>query len=164
MRRRSVLFAVIAVTGLACASAGNKVSSREACTIPARDSELVGFRPLYRDCAVDQVARFVATDVHPNFRPDSRAPTCYSADLEFVVDSLGKPEVGTARIVRTNYESFGRAVLETLQGWKYEPAIRDGKTVRQIVTTHQTAATMTVVVPAGSGPPSHPPSQRPPTC
>jgi hypothetical protein len=164
MRRRSVLFAVIAVSGLACASAGNKLASREACTISARDSEFVGFRPLYRDCAVDQVARFVSTDAHPNFRPDSRAPTCYSADLEFVVDSLGKPEVGTARLVRTSYEPFARAVLETLQAWEYQPAVRDGKTVRQIVTAHQTAATMSVVVPAGSGPPSRPPSQRPPTC
>jgi len=156
----------MAVAGLACASAGNKISGREACVIAARDSEFVGFRPLYRDCAVDQVARFVSTDAHPNFRPESRAPMCYSADLEFVVDSLGRPEVGTARIVRTNSESFARAELETLQAWKYEPAIRDGKTVRQLVTAHQTAAVMVEVVPAGSGPPSpsHAASQRPPTC
>jgi TonB family protein len=93
-----------------------------------------------------------------------RPTACYFADLEFVVDSLGRPEVATARIVRSNYEAFGTAVLETLQGWRYEPAMRDGKTVRQIVTTHQTAASMIVVSKGPGPPPGGPPSQRAPTC
>jgi len=165
MSRRSILFAVMAAAGVACASSGNKIASREACVIPSRDSGFVGFRPVYMDCAVDRPARFISTDVHPNFRPASNAPTCYFADLEFVVDSLGKPEVGTARVLRSNYESFGSAVLETLQAWKYEPAMRDGKTVRQIVTSHQTAATMVVVTKGPAPPPAGSrPSQRPPTC
>jgi hypothetical protein len=55
-------------------------------------------------------------------------------------------------------------VLETLQAWRYEPAMRDGKTVRQIVIAHEAAATSVVVVPAGSPPPTRPSSPRPPTC
>jgi hypothetical protein len=164
MPRHTILFTVLAATGVACASAGNKVAAREACVVPARDSAFVGVRPVYMDCAVDRPARFISTDVHPNFRPEMRATACYFADLEFVVDSLGRPEVATARVERSNYQPFGTAVLETLQAWKYEPAMRDGKTVRQIVTTHQTAATMIVVSKGPGPPPAGPPSQRPSTC
>jgi len=162
--RPTILFTVLAATGLACASAGNKVAAREACVIPARDSGFVGLRPVYMDCGVDRPARFMSTDVHPDFRPEMRATACYFADLEFVVDSLGRPEVATARVVRSNYEPFGTAVLQTLQAWKYEPAMRDGKTVRQIVATHQTAASMIVVTKSPGPPPAGPPSQRAPTC
>ncbi len=147
-----------------CASGGNKVSARESCGLTAGDSAFIGSKPVYRDCAVDRPARFISTDAHPDFRPDSRGPACYFADLEFVVDSLGRPEVSTARIVRSNFDKFGDAVLQTLQAWKYEPAVRDGKTVRQIVTSHQAAMTSVVVLPRGSPPPGGPPPQRPPTC
>jgi hypothetical protein len=162
--RPAILLFFFAATTLACASGGNQLGNRESCTLTAHDSAFVSARAVYRDCAVDRPARFISTDVHPNFRPETRPSACYFADLEFVVDSLGKPEVAGARIVRSNFDAFGNAVLETLSAWKYEPAMRDGKTVRQIVTTHQTAATMIVVTKGPMPPPGGPPSQRAPTC
>ena len=160
----SSLLTIVAAAGLACASAGNKPATRESCVLTSRDSAFVGLKPVYRDCAVDRPARFISTDAHPNFRAESRAPACYFADLEFVVDSLGKPEVSTARVVRSNYDRFAEAELETLQAWKYEPAVLNGKTVRQIVLSHQTAAISVVLVPKGSPLPSGPPPGRSPTC
>jgi len=84
--------------------------------------------------------------------------TCYSADLEFVVDSTGRPETSTARVVRANDSNYAQAVLATVPSWRYEPASRDGMPVRQIVTSHQAAAQVVVSAPAGSPPPVRPPN------
>ena len=86
---------------------------------------------------------------------------CYSADLLFVVDSAGRPESSTVQVVRTTDRAFADAVVETVALWRYEPAIRDGVRVRQIVTTHQAIASVVVAVPAGSPPPSRPPLNMP---
>lgn len=86
---------------------------------------------------------------------------CYSADLLFVVDSAGRPESSTVQVVRTTDRAFADAVVETVPLWRYEPAIRSGVRVRQIVTTHQAIASVVVAVPAGSPPPSRPPLNMP---
>ena len=88
--------------------------------------------------------------------------TCYSVDLQFVVDSTGRPETSTAKIVRSNDSGYGEAVLATVASWRYEPAMRNGVHVRQIVTSHQSAAAIVAVRPAGSPPPVRPPN--PPKC
>ena len=149
----------------ACASAGGKSAQRKECELSDRDSAFAVGGPVYRDCAVDRAARLLAIDRHPDFRPTGTPrTTCYSADLEFVVDSTGKPETRMARIVRASDQGYAESVLATLNSWKYEPAVRDHRPVRQIVTSHQTLSTMVVVVPAGSPLPSRPPASRPSSC
>ena len=174
MRGVSILLTVVAATGLACASAGNRGAARDTCLLTRSDSTFAGTTSLYRACAVDRPARFLSYGPRPDFRPESSTPACYFADVEFVVDSTGRPEVSTARVNRSNHAKFADTVLATLKGWRFEPAMRDGKTVRQIVASHETVATGTVVVPDAAVPPSRPPTsgrraettftERAPTC
>jgi hypothetical protein len=163
-RVRSIGLAGIAIIAAACASAGGKSAQRTGCDLPDRDSVFALSGPVYRECGVDRVARRLPNNVHPDFRPTAARTACYSADLEFVVDTMGKPEIQTARIVRANDQGFAAAVVATLTLWKYEPAVREKRPVRQIVTTHESMSTAVVVVPAGSSPPTGPPRQRLPTC
>lgn len=158
-----IVFATLGIGTAACASARGGSTSQAACALPERDSVFLLGRPLYRECAVDRQARLVTAGVRPDFHPATPRSTCYSTDLEFVVDSTGKPEVQTARIVRTNDQEFGASTLATLASWKYEPAMRERIPVRQLVTEHKTLSAMVVVVPKGSSPPSGP-SQRPSSC
>lgn len=159
---RSLRLLVIVCSGLAAACATTARGHRASCDLAASDSVFAGSRPVFRDCSVDRAARLLGTgNVRPDFRPPEMRTACYSADLKFVVDSTGKPEPSTAKLLRATNREFGEAVLATLWSWKYEPAIRNGVPVRQIVTRHQTLSTAVVVVPAGSPPPAHPPEHLP---
>ena len=162
-RSRLVVLAGIAMVAAACASAGSTSARRVACSLGPRDSVFLAGSPVYRDCAVDRAARRFSSSVRPDFRPTTPRSGCYSADVEFVVDASGMPEIGTARVVRANDQGFADAVLATLTRWKYDPAVRDQRPVRQIVTSHEVMSTVVVVAPAGGLPPSRP-SQRPPSC
>jgi hypothetical protein len=125
---------------------------------------------VYRDCAVDRKANLTNPDVRPDVSAftgpgRSSGSKCYSVELEFVVNTHGVPEVGTARIVRTTDQAFADAWIKTLSSWKYEPDLRGGKPVRQIVEDHRSAATEVVVAPRGSPPtPPNTAGRRAPTC
>lgn len=164
MRLRSIPLIAAASLALACASSGNKVVQQASCGLSARDSVFAGPRPVFRECAVQRVAQLASNESHPNFRPSSPRNTCFFADLEFVVDSAGRPETATARVLRANDDKFGEAIVATLPEWKFDPALREGKPVRQIVDFHKTMAVMVVVVPAGQPITRPPSSQRPQSC
>ena len=156
----SLRFLTIMLCGIAVACASSTTGGRRAaCQLTASDSAYASGRPLYRSCNVDREARFISDGrARPDFNPSTMRSTCYSVDLEFVVDSTGKPETATAKIARDNDRGFAEAVLATITSWRYEPALRNGVPVRQIVTSHQSMATMVVVAPAGSPPPVRPPN------
>lgn len=151
---------------LGCASAGGGPAARQArCGLRAGDSVYAATGPVFRDCAVDRKAGPMSTNSRIDFQPPRGASLCYSADVEFVVDTVGAPEMRTAHVVRATDASFGRAVLESVANWRYQPAERDGHRVRQIVTDRRMAQTGVVVVPAGSAMPSRPPQNAPrPNC
>ncbi len=161
--RHVPLYVVVAVGMLAAACASATGGRRAACDLAASDSAFALGRPVFRDCGVDRAARFLSTGgAKPDFRPATPTRSaCYSADLAFVVDSTGRPETSTAQVVRANDQAFGQAVLATIGSWRYEPAIRDGISVRQIVTSHHAASTAVVAVPQGSPPPSGRPRNAP---
>ena len=101
------------------------------------------------------------------FRPSSPRNGCFSADVEFVVDTAGLPEIATARVARATDPQFGEAVLAVVPRWKYEPARVQGRPVRQLVVEHQAVSAITrvdVLVPKGGGPPSSLPPERVPSC
>jgi hypothetical protein len=132
-------------------------SCATACVSPPRDSTYAATGPVYRDCAVDTKAKSVGTVPRPDFQPTSTRNACYFAELEFVVDKGGRPEMNTATALHTNDRSFADTELATLPSWKYEPAMLAGTPVRQIVIERKTLAIVTVRVPAGSAPPTSPP-------
>ena len=138
----------------ACAGATSRAGQAR-CVLTHADSAYLASAPVYRDCAVDRRARLLTTAVRPEFSPSSRpagGTACYSAQIEFVVDSAGVPELATARVVRTNNPSFADAVLATVPGWRYLPALKNGIPVRQIVRENQSMAVQVMQVRAGDVP------------
>jgi hypothetical protein len=146
------------LVALGCASGGGNPATRGAgCGLRTSDSVYAARGPVYRDCAVDSKASLLVANPRIDFQPPPAATACYSAELEFVVDTNGTPEMQTALIVRATDQAFGQAVLTAVAGWRYKPAMRDGHRVRQIVEDRRMAQTMVVAVRAGSPPPSGPP-------
>ena len=150
---------------LACAS--HQTVTGEKCALRDEDAVFALTGAVYRDCAVDRPAKLSTRSIHPDWTPTPGRTDCYSVDMEFVVDTTGKPETATARAAKTNDRAFADAYLATLNQWKYEPAQRAGAKVRQIVTEHRSAETRKVpfvaVVP-GSPPPTRPPPSPGPAC
>ena len=174
MTDRQLLYALasgLAVLGAACSGASRTATgSHGACGLQSGDTIYVGGGPVYRDCAVDVRAQRQGEEIRSDYRPSTNARSaCFSAELEFVVDTLGLPETRSARIVRTNNQDYATAVLATLPRWRYEPARLGNVHVRQIVQEKRSMAmaTTTVIVPAGSPPPtrgSAPPRGSVPRC
>lgn len=156
----------IALITAACASSGNNAARRKSCVVTANDSIFAARGSVYLNCGVDRAAHLTTTNIHPDFRPTTTGTpksACYSADLEFVVDTMGRPETQTARVVHTNDQGYAESVLATLSAWKYDPAVLDQKPVRQIVTTHQSMASVVTVVRSGT-PATRPPANAVPKC
>lgn len=55
------------------------------------------------------------------------------AVVRFVVDTTGRADVETFRLIETNHPLFGNAVREALPGMKFHPATVGPKKVRQMV-------------------------------
>lgn len=86
---------------------------------------------------------------------------CYRANYEFVVDTLGFPEIATIRDVSVNNSSFGQAVRDVIPRLRYEPAQLRGAPVRQTVAYQQSVAVRKVISSSQFPPP---PPSRPPKC
>jgi len=153
------------VSAVGCAS--HQVAVREPCALRADDAVFAATGNVFRDCAVDRTARLSTKSIRPDWNPTPGRYDCVSVDMEFVVDTTGKPETATARAIRTNDGAFADAYLASLKQWKYEPAQLRGVKVRQIVAEHRAAQTGKVVFVAvvpGQPPPTRPPPSSGPTC
>lgn len=142
----------------ACASRPPAVASA-VCTLAAADSVHLAAGPLYPACAVDQRARPVTAsrqlDLGP-FRTTAQGrDACYAAEVQVVVGVDGRVEQGTARLLRTNDPRFGEAVLASVEGWSFEPALLGGRPVRQVA--HEGVRVATVPVAARVGEVMRPP-------
>jgi hypothetical protein len=151
---------VLGCTISACASSGS--SSATDCLPTQTDSVYLSGGPVYRDCAVDRKARLLESSVHVNYQPTIRQPAgsvqCYYAEIHLVADASGRPELETARLGRTNEPNWGQAVLASVQNWRFEPALKNGEPVRQIVLERRVTALAVTVVRAGEArrPPPQP--------
>jgi hypothetical protein len=123
--------------------------------------------PVYLDCEVDHKAELRGPDPRVNFTPRSPDPTrgkCYKVELEFVVDTLGQPELSTVRSRSTTDAEFEEAVRASLSDLHYAPARLRDRPVRQLVVYKLGMAVVPFAVPAGSmpEPPLNP--RMPPGC
>ena len=125
MWRGLLLLAVVA----GCAS-GKRVA-RECPPLPA---DYQSYEGLYQECNVDQRAR-VATTPRPDFSRleplINSSAGCYTADFTFVVDEKGVPVDRSVKLVRTNSQSYARAIEEVVRGLRFDSAKKDGTPVRQ---------------------------------
>ena len=145
--RNTVFAALVTAAAVGCASAGGP--HRNSCELLSADSVYLAGQPLYRDCAVDERARLRTSNVTPDFRP-SGDRSCYSAVIQFVVDSTGTPEEATARVIQSNSTQFADAMLRMIPQLSYRPARKNGIPVRQIVQERRSVALVAARV--GSGP------------
>jgi len=139
--RSSILLVV--VCGAAC-GAGRGLAARyddldrsslvrgAACDRSDQDTTHYLHSPLYRACAVTLVAQRIANDMRPELSQTGRSQNCYFALVELAVDTLGRPELRTARLVRANDPGFGAEVLALVPGLRFQPARLGGRRVRQV--------------------------------
>ena len=103
-----------------------------ACDRSDQDTTHYLHAPLYRACAVTMAARRVASDVRPEFWPTGRDRNCFAAQVEFALDTLGRPEPRTSRLLRASDPGYAAAVLAIVPGLRFEPAWLGGRRVRQV--------------------------------
>ena len=159
---RILIFVSTFFAAAACASTST-TGHRDHCALAAGDSVYLQAGPVYRDCAVERRAVLTNRSQHADYRPSSPlAPgtkACYVAEVEFVVDTTGRPEEDTPRVVRTNNPDFAVAAVSAMKRWRYTPATIQGVPVRQIVREKEEMVEEVVVVPMGGVPrPSRPQS------
>jgi len=169
MVREMTTLVIAIVVVAACAGAPPRTAAERAasCPLTQTDSAFLGRGPVYRDCAVDKPAKLITGSVgRVDFTPQLNGPRCFAVEFEVVVDTLGRPEVETAHVIRATDRTFADAVMSSVVNWRFEAAILDHRPVRQISKQGQKAGISVVAVAAGSGPP--PPGAgrpvRPPTC
>src|SRR5436853_2384370 len=102
---------ILAAIALAACAGASQTTAASRCALTSADSAYLKGGDIYRDCAVERRAQ-VLTRRQPEFRPDvSAGQSCYSATIEFVVDTTGSPEAEGPRVVRANHPNFaGRAL------------------------------------------------------
>ena len=103
-----------------------------ACDRSDQDTTHYLHSPLYRACAVSLVAQRIANDMRPEFSSTGRSQSCYFAVVELAVDTLGRPELRTARLVRASDPGFGAEVMALVPGLRFQPARLGGRPVRQV--------------------------------
>lgn len=118
----------------------------------------VGGLPVYRECSVDRAARPTGSN-RVQFSPSGQA--CLRAIVDVVVDAEGRVIPATAQTVRSTDPGFLQALLTSLDGRRYEPAVREGRPVAQLVRIDAAMETRAVVTPLGAPQPSPP---RRPSC
>ena len=154
------LITVSAVLVHAACNGATAGGRRTACLLAPADSVYLRFGPVYPECAVDQRARLLGTPPRLDFRPPPGGKACYTAEVEFVVDTAGIPQLDTVKVIRANDPSFLDAVLRVLPSWRYAAARLNGVPVRQIIRAKQGMAVRLVVVREGQ----RPSPGRPPNC
>ena len=119
--------------------------------------------PTYAACEVDRAATMIGRPqlMSTGSSTSATPPACVHAEVEFVVDERGHPRTDRIRAVRYNSTEFLNEVKGVVSTLRYEPAMKDGQRVPQVVRFGLTRTTAVVRVPAGSGPPAMPSPRRP---
>jgi hypothetical protein len=137
--------------------------SERACRKTPVDSSTIE-APVYHACHTDRAARERGVRPRMEWQPTPSEVTdgaCFRADFEFVVDTLGVPEVATVRVVRSSNPRFTEAARARIVAMRYLPAQRDGHPVRQVVQLSDAASVRRVV---STSPSSGTAGVRPPRC
>lgn len=89
-----------------------------------------------------------------------------SVVVRFVVDTTGRADMATFRIVRSSDDAFSRAVRESVTSARFRPASSRGRKVRQLVTRtfNFCRPRQLTVTLRGSPPPRRPTLYSEPSC
>lgn len=132
MRGRMMVVTPLALA--ACmASSGTTAASRAACEPKKIPAAWTATGVVYRSCEVDREAAPVGKEPALKWVAPTSAPRCNTAVAEFVIDTLGVPEPGKARLVSAMEPTLGLALMQTVPARRYTAAVKSGHAVRQVV-------------------------------
>ncbi len=139
------------------------------CTGGAPDSAWMASAPVYRDCEVDKKARQRGSDpkLALSLLQTPAAPNgCMRVELEFVVDTAGRPELATVRKRSSNSSALEQLVLDMLPQLQFVAARRSDEPVRQLVVYKRAVPFLRTrtVTRAGELPATPPQPPRPGPC
>jgi hypothetical protein len=151
---------------LAAGELSGQEKKRGRCSGDPPDPAWMAAGPVYRDCEVDRKAELRGSEPRLPYTPPvtgSSSGRCYSAELEFVVDTAGVPELSTVRARPANDRDVEEAMRAVLPMRRYQPALLQERPVRQIVV-YRVALGVIRVVSASGRPVMPPASPRRPSC
>lgn len=131
----AVTLGVIAALG-ACSSAAKSIDPRRSTMdAVAPSTACVVDRP-YFEFQVEAPATFIDDSASraAGWVP-GRAMRGDTVSVQFVVDTVGRPEPGSFRVVRVQREALVDSARQALSTWRYAPARLRGCRVRQLVQT-----------------------------
>jgi len=83
---------------------------------------------------VDSIATVDPTSAGPEYPPALAQRSVEGAStLRFVIDSTGRVDMSTVRVVNATHKLFAQAVLAAMPKMKYRPASIAGRPVRLLV-------------------------------
>ncbi len=130
---RAMFFLVLL---LAITPAPAEAQRAKRCTGEAPDSTLMAGTPVYRDCDVDRPVKRRGAEPRLNMSPASMGALpregCSYVELEMIVDTAGQVEPTSLRVRRSDSRELEDAVRESVNSLRFEPALKDGKPVRQV--------------------------------
>ena len=105
------------------------------CSGEPADSSLFAAGPIYRDCEVDKPAKVIGNEPRPamSSTPNTVREGCFYVEYQFVVNTEGQVELGTVEVRRNEMREFEEALRATLGQLRFQPAMKDGVAVRQVV-------------------------------
>ena len=136
------LAATLAVLGAiaalgACSSVAKSIDPRRSTmdAVAPPSTACTVDRP-YFEFQVETPARFIDDSASraAGWRPGA-AMRGDTLSVQFIVDTVGRPEPGTLRVLRAQREVLGDSVRQALPAWRYMPARLRGCRVRQLVQT-----------------------------
>jgi protein TonB len=88
----------------------------------------------YFDFQVEKVAELIPGTSAPSYPESLRsAGVDGEALVQFVVDTLGRAELSSFRVLRATHDAFGASVRAALSRMRFLPAELDGRKVRMLV-------------------------------
>ena len=94
----------------------------------------MGSEPPMTSATVERVVLLLPGSVPPRYPPLlAGAGVEGSVTVQYVVDTLGRVERGSVRIMKPDRSDFERAVREALERMTFVPAEAGGRKVRQLV-------------------------------
>jgi TonB family protein len=89
---------------------------------------------VYSMLQVDQMVERYANSAAPVYPPELSARGVQGrVDATYVVDTMGRVDTTTINVMQSDDPRFTRSVLTALAEARFRPAMRQGKTVRQLV-------------------------------
>ncbi len=158
LRVASTSAACVVALAIASASpiAGQAPTSHPADTTGA-NKPTVAKQP-YFEFQVEQPVRLASGSANPTYPEELKAANVSGVVLaQFVVDTLGRAEVSTFKVLKSDHQLFTEAVRNTLPNLRFIPAEVGGRKVKQLVQQPFTFGTSKSVI----GPVEIPNPKRP---